>query len=167
MIDWAQLVRDEGPSVWQSAFRLVGDRADAEDCVQEAFAHALEISRREPVTSWAGLLRRLVIVQGLQRLRERYAKGGRPFPLPIDVELASSDANPVEMAQTSELAACLRQALTQLPHQEATVFCLCSLEGRSYQEVAGLLDLETSTVGVILHRTRARLRVSLAAFFEC
>jgi RNA polymerase sigma-70 factor (ECF subfamily) len=65
------------------------------------------------------------------------------------------------------LADSLRRALAQLPNQEATVFCLCSLEGRSYQEVARALDLEPSTVGVILHRTRARLRASLAAFFEC
>src|SRR4051794_19238499 len=77
MIDWPRLVREEGPHVWQVAYRLVGNHADAADCVQEAFTQALELSRRQAVTSWGGLLRRLATVQGLQRLRRRYREGSR------------------------------------------------------------------------------------------
>jgi RNA polymerase sigma-70 factor (ECF subfamily) len=164
MIDWPGLVREEGPRIWQVAYRLLGNHADAADCVQEAFTQALEIARREEVTSWAGLLRHLATVQGLHRLRCRYRETARIAVLTRDCAIPSTEPGPLEHAEAAELALALRQALTDLSQQEATVFCLRCLEGLSYQEIADQMQLEVNAVGVILHRARARLRESLAGF---
>ena len=164
MIDWPRLVREEGPQVWQVAYRLLGNHADAADCVQEAFTQALELSRRQAVTSWGGLLRRLATMQGLQRLRCRYREGPRTQVLAADRPTLSAEPGPVERAEATELAHELRKALTSLSEQEAAVFCLRFLEDLTYQEIADQLQLEVNTVGVTLHRARARLRKLLAAF---
>jgi RNA polymerase sigma-70 factor, ECF subfamily len=142
----------------------LGDHADAADCVQEAFAKGLELSKRQTVTNWGGLLRRLATVQGLQRLRCRYRKSAQTEVLPADCPAYSAEPGPVERAEAAELAAALRQALTDLSEQEAAVFCLRFLEDLSYQEIAIQLDIEVNAVGVKLHRARARLREALAAF---
>src|SRR5437868_505263 len=59
MTDWDQIIRRDGPAVWRTVSRLVGDRADAEECFQEAFVAALELARREPLTSPRALLLRM------------------------------------------------------------------------------------------------------------
>src|SRR4051812_27215332 len=55
-VDWDALVASEGPAVWRAVRRVVGSDADAEDVFQEVFVAAVELSRREPVRQWRGLL---------------------------------------------------------------------------------------------------------------
>ena len=71
---------------------------------------------------------------------------------------------PVLAAETSELADHLRQALNELDDRQAQVFCLACLEGWSYEEIAGQLDLNVNHVGVLLNRARTILREKLEAF---
>jgi len=65
---------------------------------------------------------------------------------------------PGELAEKSELADRLRQALAELPAQQAEAFCLCCVEGMMYREAAGAMNLKSATVGVLIHRARARLK---------
>ena len=41
MPDWDEILTRDGPAVWRTAYRIVGNRADADECVQEAFLSAL------------------------------------------------------------------------------------------------------------------------------
>jgi RNA polymerase sigma-70 factor (ECF subfamily) len=164
MVDWAKLVREQGPLVWRVAYGLLGNHADAADCFQETFATALAVSRRQAVTSWPGLLRHVATIEGLYRLRRRYRDRDRTAILSAGCETPSPQAGPLENAEASELSEALRQALAGLSEQEAAVFCLRCLEELSYQEIAERLKLEANVVGVILHRARKRLRELLAAF---
>jgi RNA polymerase sigma-70 factor (ECF subfamily) len=142
----------------------LGNYADAADCVQDAFTQALQISRREPVTSWGGLLRHLATVQALQQLRYRYRESARNEVLMSNCGALPVEPGPVESAEAAELTQALRIAVTQLPQQEATVFCLRCLEDLTYQEIADQLQIEVNAVGVALHRARSRLRELLDAF---
>jgi len=162
MTDWPTLVREQGPNIWRIAYRMLGNHADAADCVQDTFAAALALSRREAVTSWPGLLRHLVTRNGLDRLRRRYRE--RTDGLHLSADIAAVAAGPLENAEAVELASCLRLALVRLPQQEAEVFYLRCLEDMTYQEIATHLGLEVNAVGVALHRARARLRELLAGF---
>jgi len=67
MPDWDEILTRDGPAVWRTAYRIVGNRADADECVQEAFLHALEISRRKPVQHWCALLQRLAAARAVDR----------------------------------------------------------------------------------------------------
>ena len=71
---------------------------------------------------------------------------------------------PVLAAETSELADHLRQALSELDDRQAQVFCLACLEGWSYEEIAGQLELNVNHVGVLLNRARTILREKLQPF---
>jgi RNA polymerase sigma-70 factor (ECF subfamily) len=164
MVDWPKLVREEGPRVWRIAYGLLGNHADAADCVQETFAQVLEVSRREAVTTWPALLAKVATLEGLQRLRKRYREKDRFAGLAAGYEIVSPRGGPMEHAEAVELAQALRHALAGLPPQEAAVFSLRCLEDLSYQEIADQLHLRVNTVGVVLHRARARLRERLGAF---
>jgi DNA-directed RNA polymerase specialized sigma24 family protein len=71
--------------------------------------------------------------------------------------------SPLVAAGVRELADHLREALAELDPRQAQVFCLASLEGLSYDEIAGQLRVTVNHVGVLLNRARTFLRNRLAA----
>ena len=160
MIDWPRIVREHGPAVWRTAFRLLGNRADADECFQEAFAGALSISREsvDPIRSWGGLLVRLATARGIDRLRQRVRRTSRESGDAAHAIDASLESRPLDAAERSELSGRLRIALSHLPSKQADAFCLHCLEGWSYREVAEQLDVTVDHVGVLVHRARIALR---------
>ena len=165
MPDWPEILRRDGPAVWQTAYRLLNNQADAEECFQEAFLAALEVSRRESVRNWRALLQRLAAARAVDRLRERCRRRSREQAADWDA-MPGSAPSPSQGAEEAELADRLRDALTRLPAKQAEVFCLHCLESWSYQEIAGQLSLSIDAVGVLLHRARKKLRELLAALSE-
>lgn len=161
MIDWQLIIEEHGPAVWRTAYRLLGNHADAADCFQETFVCALEFSRRQRVRDFSALLARLATTRAIDRLRRR---SRRPDANPDPAELAtvaSANPSPLQQVQHRELAASLRRSLAQLPAQEAQVFCLRYLSDMSYRQIGKELGLGTAAAGVLLHRARAKLRGSL------
>lgn len=157
MPDWTELLREHGPNVWRTAYRIAGNRADADECFQEAFLAALKLSGREPIANWRALLQRLAATRAIDRVRQRRRRGVQESVNDWN-EVAGHGQAPHQAAEDQELLVRLREALAQLPAKQAEVFCLYSLEGWNYQEIAGQLAISTDSVGVLLHRARSRLR---------
>ena len=44
MPDWNEILARDGPAVWRTAYRLVGNRADADECFQDVFLAALQVA---------------------------------------------------------------------------------------------------------------------------
>ena len=59
----------------------------------------------------------------------------------------------------------MRQALARMSPKAAEVFTLRYFEGYGNHEIAKLLGTSRSTVNVILHRTRRKLREELGSYF--
>lgn len=159
MPDWEDILRREGPAAWRTAYRILGNRADADDCLQEAFLAALEVSRRAEVRHWRALLQRLAAARAVDRLRRRVARRGRAADW---AAVPDPGPGPAQGAEDAELADGLRAALARLVPTQAEVFWLHCIEGWSYEEVARHLAVSASAVGVHLHRARRHLRRLLA-----
>ena len=162
MIDWETILRHDGPAVWRTAWRVLGSRADADECFQETFVAALEYAKRpgHPVHNWRALLQRIATGRAIDRLRRRVSQRNREGALPDDHP--SSSRPPHEHMESAELSAALRRALARLPQGQAEVFCLFHIEGWSYREIAAELSVTTDLVGVWLQRAKRRLRELLA-----
>ena len=162
MTDWDTLVAQEGPTVWRILWKLLGDRADVEDCFQETFVTAVELSRREAVTSWPAVLIRMATARGMDRLRSRY----RMRRCQVVLEAAAlgnaggttSTDDPVALAIASELSERLREGLTQLPNLHSEIFILHALQGWSYREIAERMNMSETAIRTTIHRARQRLR---------
>lgn len=157
MEDWAEIVAEHGNAVWQAAYRLLGSEADAADCVQETFAAAVTVSRREPVRNWPGLLRRLGTMRALGMLRQRMRQRKRLDATEM-LDIPDPAPGPAERAAAGEAAQVLRKALAKLPEREAAAFSLRFLEDLTYEQIAEALDLTPGAAGVLIHRARTRLR---------
>jgi RNA polymerase sigma-70 factor (ECF subfamily) len=158
MVDWDLIVSREGPAVWRTLYRLLGDRADAEDCFQETFLGALSVWKRQAVQHPRAMLNRLATARALDRLRQRYRQNARRGARVEPDEVCSGAAMPEQLAEASELSERLRKAISTLPEKQAQAFCLYYLEGWDYQQIAGHQGGTVNAVGVLLHRARHRLR---------
>ena len=161
MIDWEGIVAREGEGVWRRVYRLLGNRADAEEVFQETFLAALSFARREVVESWGALLHRLATARAVDRLRQRQRRNTRQEMVDFDF-VGSSEPQPFQNAQAGELSQRLRIALGRLPERQAEVFCLHALEGWEHAEIARHMQISSDAVGVLLHRARKALRELLA-----
>jgi RNA polymerase sigma-70 factor (ECF subfamily) len=162
MTEWETIVGQHAPQVWATAYRLLGDRTDAADCLQDTFLSALKVSRRSEVRNWGGLLNRLATARAVDRLRRRVRQTGREAPLPADGEMPGPGADPPQAAEDAEAAALLRDALGRIPAGQAEVFCLRYMSDLSNREIAQQVGMTSNAVGVLLYRARARLRELLS-----
>jgi len=154
--DWDRIVREHGPVVFATAWRILGHVADTEDVVQEVFLQAHQMQQSQTVRCWEALLRRLAACRALDRLRQR-----RPMVSIEGLSLMTSADDPEAAAIERELAGRLRHAITQLPRREAAVFCLRYFDDLSYEEIAETLQISSGAVATALHKARARLETLL------
>ena len=164
MTDWDLVVREYGPVVWATAWRLLAREADAADCFQNTFVSAVELETAEPIRNWPAVLKRLATARALELLRTRYRAAARSHSLPDEAPLDPTALDPLRAASGVELADALRAALTELDPVQAEVFCLICLEGLPNADAAGVLGITPNHAGVLLHRARTALRSRLRAF---
>ena len=135
MVDWNQIVSKYGPLVFGTAWRILGNAADAEDVTQDVFLQAYQTAQNVVVRSWPAMLRRLASCRALDRLRVR-----KNIVNLHNLDMPTLGGGPEENAVGNELAERLRLALLELPRQEAAAFCLRYFEDLSYDEIAKALN---------------------------
>jgi RNA polymerase sigma-70 factor (ECF subfamily) len=135
------------------ACRLVGDRYEAEDVVQESYVRmfrGLPGFREEArFETW---MHRIVVNTALNDLRKRGRFG----------DLMKDDIPDVPIPDRAEHHAVQRDALERglaaLPDGQRTVLILKDVYGLSCREIGHELGIEEGAVKVRLHRARKRLR---------
>ena len=159
--DWQTIINEHGSRVWSTAYRLLGHEADASDCFQEAFVSALELSQRQNVRNMGALLTRLATLRAIDRLRQRKRLNQRFTKVEDLSDMPGSIPGPARAAESAELGQALREAIASLSAPQAQAFCLRYFSDMSVKQIGQALNMPHGTVGVLLHRARARLRESL------
>lgn len=146
-----------GGVAWSLAYRILGERGAAEDCVQEAFISIWRSGGRfDPtrgsVRSWT-----LSIVRNraIDVLRSKAGKAPK-MTFDDDEILASRPSAELteEEAMRHETATEVRGALSQLPGEQSKVIQLAYFGGFSQSEIATMLGLPLGTV-------KGRMRLGL------
>jgi RNA polymerase sigma-70 factor (ECF subfamily) len=145
--------------LFRHAMWLSGNRAEAEDLVQETLVQALQSFHR--FTSGTNCRAWLVTI--LQHVRSnRLRKQSRVI---VDSDLEERAANvvpfvpPIPDRLTDED---VLQAMREIPAHHQEVILLCDVEEMTYKEIAAALDVPIGTVMSRLHRGRELLRIALA-----
>lgn len=143
------------------AFRLLGQREDAEDLVQESFLAVLQrIDTFQPGRPFAPWFFRILVNRGLNARKARALRATDEIP-----ETAESTwVSPAREAERSELRDQVGRALDALPERQRAVVQLFELEGFSGPEIAEILEISDGTVRWHLHEARKALRRLLAPF---
>lgn len=156
--DETMLVHLDG--VFRLALWLLGNRADAEDVVQETFAQALQSFHRfEPGTNARAWL--YTIMRHIHANRRR---ASRRAPMFSGGEGDIDRVAAVEQTPQHVTAREVLDALAELPDGYQEVVLLSDVEELSYKEIAGVLDIPMGTVMSRLYRARRLLRATLASY---
>ncbi|MEV0083077.1 RNA polymerase sigma factor [Saccharopolyspora sp. NPDC050642] len=154
------LVRRHTAKMYRVAYRILGDSAEAEDAVQEAWVSAwrsLDRFRGESApTTW---LFRVVTNAALATLRRRKLT----VPLGPTADLISDRiaVDPEGYVVRTEDAARVHRAIATLEPSQRIPLVLRELEGLSYEEIAEMLDVPVAALRSRLHRARAVLLARL------
>lgn len=150
---FSQLYQQFAPRVYNLVFRSVRNAHSAEDVCQEVWVRAYQKlpGLREPAafSTW------------LYRIASRACidKARMPAGQPSEVELpdqlvASALDEPEDTTIRRERERLLWQALSVLPARQHVALFFREVEGRSYQEIAGILDTTESAIETLLFRAR-------------
>jgi RNA polymerase sigma-70 factor, ECF subfamily len=165
MIDLETIIRVHSDVLWSAAYRLLDNRDDALECVQETFLAALELSRTDEVRHWRTLLLRIVTFKSVDRLRLRYRRSETLASFDRLRTLAAADGTPDARVQNAELLEQVRRALAQLPPQQAGAFWLRHVEHLSVIEIAEEMQITPAHLRVLVHRAAIGLRALLGATY--
>ncbi len=144
--------------VAQISWRLLGDREEVKDAMQETFLRLFRhLGRYDEKQDFFAWLSRITVNVCLDLLRSR--KRRRIFKPLEDAPAPASSDRPadVELIQRDDLAL-LRRAIDALPPQERAAILLRDVEGLPTEEVAAALGKRVTTVRVQLSRARVKLR---------
>jgi RNA polymerase sigma-70 factor (ECF subfamily) len=145
--------------IYDVAFGLTGDAAEADDIAQEAF---IRLYRQPPEAAGrehnvGGWLYRVAVNLGYNALRA--ARRRMVYERAADRE---STADPEAVTEQHEERLCVRAALAELPAQQAQLLMLRHA-GLSYKELAEALDVAPASIGTLLARAERAFEVRYRA----
>jgi RNA polymerase sigma-70 factor (ECF subfamily) len=153
--------------------RLVWDRSEVQDVVQESFIKAYRaLPNFRGDSAFYTWLYRIAVNAAKNHLVTRSRR-----PPSDDVDITDGDvedagvvvadiATPESYAERDQLQAALGRALAELPEDLRTALTLCEMEGLSYEHIARVLDCPIGTVRSRIFRARRVLTTRLKPFLD-
>lgn len=127
-------------AMYHLAIRIVGERMEAEDVVQEAFIQVFknlhQFKGEATIGAW---IKRITINIALNKLKKQQKVQW------IDQEAIPDQVSETEKTPTAWKVADIHAAIKKLPAGSRVVVTLHLLEGYQHQEIAQILDISTST----------------------
>lgn len=163
--------------VYNLVFRMLGNREDAEDALQDTFMNVIRaLSRFEARSSFSTWLYRIAANSALTKLRKRGRKDKSESEFLEEVYSVQQQArgqtllpdwssSPDRALLSGEARRVLDEAIEELPEAYRVVFVLRDIENLSAAEVAEVLELSVPAVKSRLHRARLFLRNHLSRYF--
>ncbi|SFT74239.1 RNA polymerase, sigma 29 subunit, SigE [Actinopolyspora lacussalsi subsp. righensis] len=159
---WEEVVREHADRVYRLAFRLSGNKHDAEDLTQETFIRVFRSLASYRPGTFEGWLHRITtnLFLDMARRRSRLRMEG----LPEDTDrIPGRGPSPEQVFQDTHLDPDLQAALEELSPEFRAAIVLCDVEGLSYEEIGATLGIKLGTVRSRIHRGRQLLKSALEA----
>ena len=155
------LVRRHETKLFALAWRMLHNRADAEDAVEEAFVKAYRsINRFRGEARFSTWLYRIAVNHILNLLR----KGSRLRSSDLDLERMESPDTPTEASRQRKLQVAVARAIDKLPPRQRAIFHMRYEEDKSHAEIAEILGISEGASKASYHHAVGKLRESLRDF---
>lgn len=166
------LMRRSHRKVFNLAYRLAGNRSDAEDLTQEAFYRAYrsfgEYQGDRPFENWIFRIVTRLHLDLVRTRKRRISAVSYDAPLradgldePIDPQTSDAAPNPEETLMRSTVSEDLSAALNALKPEQRMLVLMADVEEIPYDEIAQIAQVPVGTVRSRLHRAHRRLRSNI------
>jgi RNA polymerase sigma-70 factor (ECF subfamily) len=159
---WEEIVDRHSDRVYRLAFRLTGNRHDAEDLTQEVFVRVFRSLATYQPGTFEGWLHRITTNLFLDQARRKQRIRFDALSDERADRLHSDEPDPDTAYADQTFDDDVERALSTLPPEFRAAVVLCDVEGLSYDEIAQIMDAKLGTVRSRIHRGRAMLRSALA-----
>ena len=159
---WEEVVRTHSARVYRLAYRLTGDRHDAEDLTQEVFVRVFRSLSTYAPGTFEGWLHRITTNLFLDQARRKSRIRFEGLAEDAAERLPGREPTPAQAYFDTHLDGDIEAALAALPPEFRAAVVLCDIEGLSYEEIAATLGVKLGTVRSRIHRGRGQLRAALA-----
>ena len=186
LVEWAkqgreaafrELVRRYERPVFSLLYRMVRDRALAEDLAQETFVKVLNglagYRAEFKFSSWIFKIANNAAIDHLRRRElDTLSLDGSPHAETPEamqataLQIGARQESPLDAVEARELGGAIELAIGRLRPEYRSCILLRHVEGRAYEEIAEILDLPLGTVKTYIHRARNELRQALAHLKE-
>ncbi len=172
LVEFETLMRRTKRQAFNIAYRMTGNRDDAEDLTQEACLRAFRsfstYNRKLPFEGW---FFRILTNLFIDLMRRRPKQKPLSLDQPVGdedsddrmvLQIPDSLSDPERNLMDKVLDERLHRALLELPEMFRTAVLLCDVDGKSYDEIATLMNSSVGTVRSRIHRGRTILRKQLS-----
>ncbi len=159
---WDEIVERHSDRVFRLAYRLCGNRHDAEDLTQEVFVRVFRSLDTYTPGTFEGWLHRITTNLFLDSARRKQRIRFDALSDERASRLTSGEATPDIVYADTTFDDDIERALSTLPPDFRAAVVLCDVEGLTYEEIAQIMDAKLGTVRSRIHRGRAMLRNALA-----
>lgn len=154
--------------VYNLAYRLTGNAADAEDLTQEAFLRAYRFFDRYdptmPFMNWISRIMTNLYIDEYRRrkrlptvsIEERFENEEGEESEQLDIP--DPGPSPLDIAEANQYADAVQEGLMRLAPEFRTAVVLADVMGHSYEEIAEMMNTSIGTVRSRIHRGRKQLR---------
>jgi RNA polymerase sigma-70 factor (ECF subfamily) len=153
-------------------YRMLGDRDDCEDVVQETFVRVYKKKQSyKPIarfSTWIYTIASNLAKTHLRRrkIRSMWKFGSDEQGGASQVEILDESASPERLADSAMKAARIQQALNILPLKYREVVVLRDVQDMQYEEIAAVLGMNIGTVKSRINRGRSMLQELLKDIIE-
>ncbi|MGH3509386.1 MAG: RNA polymerase sigma factor SigE [Nocardioidaceae bacterium] len=159
---WDEVVAQHSARVYRLAYRLTGNRPDAEDLTQEVFVRVFRSLSSYTPGTFEGWLHRITTNLFLDQARRKAKIRFDALADDAENRIPSRGLSPDQQLVVGLFDDDVETALRELPPDFRAAVVLCDIEGLSYEEIADVLELKLGTVRSRIHRGRTMLRSALA-----
>ena len=165
---FGELVQMHQHAVYNLAYRMLGERGEAEDAAQEtflrAYSHLDRYDAERPFRTW---LLSIASNHCIDRLRKRRLVWlSIEEPLPPHPALSSDEIEPEDAVISNERGAAIQRMLAELSPEYRAAVVLRYWYDLSYTEIAEMLSTTESAVKSRLFRARQALAEKMSATQE-
>ncbi|MCM8814482.1 MAG: sigma-70 family RNA polymerase sigma factor [Candidatus Omnitrophica bacterium] len=169
-----ELVKRNQAKIYNLGLKLLGNKEDAADLLQETFINAYyALPKFEGKSAFSTWLYRIATNNAFMKMRKK------KIPL-VRFETQTSDSGKLEFyhnapdwsndpgahLRNQELKLLIEKSVDALPGKYKTIFVLHDIEGFSTEEISKMLNLSVPAVKSRVHRSRMFLRDKLSSYFQ-
>lgn len=161
------LVQRHMHQVYRLAYRIVGNREEAEDITQEVFFKAYKnlhtFKHQATFSTWLFRIATNSAIDAFVKIKHHYqtivsitpySRVGKDDENEVLLPQLVPIAGPEESILQKELRNCLRQVLQTLDPEQVRLLVMRDFNGLSYNEIANVLGVSVSAVKMRIHRAR-------------
>lgn len=172
---FSQLIDAYQQKVFGTCISFVPNKEDAEDLVQEVFIEVYNsISKFKGNSKLSTWIYKITTNKCLEFIRKKNTKKRTGFLKPLFSEDFSIDKtsyftefnHPGFLLENKELNETLFRAINSLPESQASVFTLHKIDGKSYQEIADIMEKSVSSIESLMFRAKKNLQQLLHDYYK-